>query len=238
MGRELLILPFGILPLLLLLAYVVWKVLVATGQRTVTDDRRLGETEFPMEVSMLLNGTNEDELSFSGDGRGVILMIKKAYQELSTTAEAEEYVRDKLRDHDEINPDYIGQLKVTSVVATEADRGYRLIMTMPASTVLSHEYIEKEVRNLGRVFTRNTVNHHRFLLFAKPDREVRFSEGKALVRIGRQQLVPTFMGNWTDRVMSERQITRNLKNRMWNLVEVKCTSIDRHTYCGEIMLSR
>jgi hypothetical protein len=119
---------------------------------------------------------------------------------------------------------------------TEADRGNRLIMTMPASTVLSNEYIEKEVRNLGRVFTRNTVNHHRFLLFAKSDREVRFSEGKVLVRIGRQQLIPTFTGNWKDQVMSERQITRNLKNRLWNLVEVKCTSIDRHTYCGEIML--
>jgi len=237
MGQTILILPFGILPLVLLAGYLVWKVLQATGQRTITDDRRSGATEFPTEVSTLLNGMNEDELAFSDDGKSVVLTVKKTYRDLPDKESAEDYLKDHFRSHDDdLNSKWAAELEVLEVTPTAEDGGYRLKMRMPASTVQSMEYIENEIKNLGRVFLRNTVNEHRWLLFALGDRHVEVVEGKLLVRIARVQLVPTFLGNWKEGVMSERQITRNIKNRLRNQVEVRSTRIDRQTYCGEIVL--
>lgn len=235
LGQQLLILPFGILPLVLLAAYVVWKMLEATGQRTITDDRRFGTTEFPTEVSFLLCGTNSDELTISDDGKSVLLTVKDAYREIPDTESAQEYVRDHLYRQEEANRAWVDQLTVTHVGRTEQLRGYRLSLTMPRSAVLSMDYIEREIRNLGRVFIRNSVNEHRWLLFPQEPRSVEVSSGRVLVRVGRVQLLPTFLGNWKDGVMSERQITRNIKNRLWNQADVKCISIDRQTYRGEII---
>lgn len=233
---QLLILPFGILPLILLAAYLIWKVLQATGQHTITNDHRFGTTEFPTEVSTLLCGTNHNGLAFSEDGKGVILTIPDAYCDFPDTASAQRYVKDAIYGHDDVSRDWADQLAVTQVARTEQPRGYRMAITMPRDTVLSMEYIENEIRNLGRVFTRNTSNDHRFLLFPQDVRHVEVSNGRLLVRVGRVQLVPTFLGNWKDGVMSERQITRNIKNRLWNQVDVRCISIDRQTYSGEIVL--
>ena len=83
--HEMLILPFGILPLVLLAIYLVWKMLEATGQRTITNDRRV-TTEFPTEVSALLCGINSDELVFNEDGKSVVLKIANAYRELPDSA--------------------------------------------------------------------------------------------------------------------------------------------------------
>lgn len=235
LGQQLLILPFGILPLILLAGYLVWKVLEASGQRTFTNDRRFGITEFPTDVSTLLGGTNHNELAFSEDGKSVILTIPNAYREMHDSASAKQYINDSLRGGDEVDHAWADQLAVTHVACTERPRVYRLTLTLPRSTALSMQYIENEIKNLGRVFMRNTVNEHRFLLFPKEARRVEVSNGRVLVYVGRVQLVPTFLGNWKDRVMSERQITRNIKNRLWNQVDVKCISIDRQTYCGEIV---
>jgi len=54
-----------------------------------------------------------------------------------------------------------------------------------------------------------------------------------LVYVDRKQTVPSFI-NTKQRAMSEKQITRNIKNRMLNRVDVMCLSIDKNTYCGEI----
>lgn len=235
LGQQLLILPFGILPLILLAAYIAWKVMEATGQRAVTNDHRFGTTEFPSEVSALLCGTNQYELAFSDDGNSVILTIPDAYRELTDTASAEQYIKESLYQQEEVNRAWVDQLAVTSVARREQQRGYRLTITMPRSTALSMKYIENEIKNLGRVFTRNTVNDHRWLLFPQGNRRVELCDGRVVVHVERVQLVPTFLGNWKDRVMSERQITRNIKNRLWNQVAVKCIRIDRQTYCGEIV---
>jgi hypothetical protein len=233
--HQILILPFGILPLILLAAYLVWKVLEATGQRTITDDRRFGTTEFPTEVSKLLCGMNHDELAFSADGKSVILTILDAYCELANSANAQRYIKDNFYGEDDVNRAWADQLTVTHVARTEQPRGYRLTITMPCSTVLSMKYIENEIKNLGRIFTRNASNDHRWLLFPQEARSIEVSKGRMLVRVGRVQLVPTLLGNWKDGVMSERQITRNIKNRLWNRVDVRCISIDRQTYYGEII---
>ena len=236
LGQQLLILPFGILPLVLLGAYIVWKVLEATGQRTVTNDRRSGITEFPTEISTLLNGTNNDELAFSEDGKSVILTLQDVGRNLSDKQSAMQYLNDHLRRHDDdLVWEWAEQLAVVDVSAGEQPSSYKLTITMPSSTVLSMEYIENEIKNIGRVFIRNTVNETRYLLSARDARHVEKIAGRLLVRIGRVQLVPTFLGNWKDGVMSERQITRNIKNRLWNQVDVRCISIDRQTYCGEIV---
>ena len=234
--HQVLILPFGILPLILLAAYLVWKVLEATGQRTVTNDRKFGTTEFPTEVSALLCGTNQNELAFSDDGKSIILKIQDAYCELPDSASAERYIKDDLYRRDDVNCDWVDQLAVTHIARTEQPRGYRLTIRMPLSTVLSIKYIDGEIKNLGRVFIRNSSNEHRWLLFPQEARSVEMSNGHVLVRVGRVQLLPTLLGNWKDGVMSERQIRRNIKNRLWNQVAVKCISIDRQKYCGEIIL--
>ncbi len=94
-GQQLLILlPSGILPLILPVTYLVWKVLQSTGQRTFTDDRRFGTTEFPTEVSSLLCGTNRNELAFSEDGKSVILTIANAHHELPNSSSAQQCIRD------------------------------------------------------------------------------------------------------------------------------------------------
>lgn len=233
--HQMLILPFGILPLVLLAIYLVWKMLEATGQRTITNDRRFGTTEFPTEVSALLSGTNSNELVFFEDGKSVVLKIANAYRELPDCAAAEQYIKESLRG-EEVNSAWADELTVTDVVCTELPRSYSVTLTMPQSIVLSTEYIENEVNNLGRVFTRNASNDHRWMLFPKGDRRIEVRDGKVMVEVERVQLVPTFLGNWKDRVMSERQITRNIKNRLWNQVDVVCIGIDSRTYSGEIIL--
>lgn len=235
--REILILPFGILPLVLLAAYLVWKVLEGIGQETITNNRRFGTTEFPSEVSALLCGTNQDELAFSPDGKSVILTIQNAYCELPDVASAKQYLEDSfISGQGDVNPAWADQLIVTNVTCSEQPGIYEMTITMPRSTVLSMDYIENEIKNLGRVFLRNTSNNHRWLLFPKGARSVEVSNDRVLVQVGREQLVPTFLGNWKDQVMSERQITRNIKNRLWNQVDVKCIKIDGGMYYGEIIL--
>lgn len=234
-SHQLLILPFGMLPLILLAAFLVWKLLETTVQRTITNDRRFGTTEFPTEVSTLLCGTNHNELDFSADGQSVILTIPKAYRELPDLASAQQYIKDDLYSQHDVNSAWVDQLAVTNVDRIEQPRGYKLTITMPRTTVLAMDYIENEITNLGRVFTRNTSNEHRFLLFPQKGKRVEMSNGRVLVQIDRVQLIPTFLGNWKEGFMSERQITRNIKNRLWNQVDVRCISIDRKTYCGEII---
>lgn len=234
--RSIVILPFGILPLVLLAAYIAWKMLQGTGQRLVTNDRRFGETEFPTIAASLLCGLNKDELSFSEDGQRLVVTVERAYRELPDAAAASQYVQEHLRHRDEAGFEAAEQLTVSHVERREGGGGYRLTLAIPRDVVLSRSYIESEMRNLGRVFIRNLTNEHRWLLPAKGDREVEWNGSKALVRISRVQLVPTMLANWTDGVMSERQITRNIKNRLWNLVDVRCVSIDAHTYVGEIAI--
>lgn len=232
---ELLILPFGVLPLVLLAAFIVWKAIEATVQGTIINDRRFGTTEFPTEVSRLLFGTNQDELAFSDDGKSVVLTIKKAYREIPDIASAELYVKDNLYRRDDVNADWVDQLAVTHVAQTEQPRGYKLTITMPRSTVLSMNYIENEIKNLGCVFVRNTFNKHRYLYYPQNTQRIETSNGRLLVHIHRIQLVQGFFDDSKELVMSERQITRNIRNRLWNQVDVKCISIDRQTYCGEIV---
>ena len=211
--------------------------LEATGQRTITNDRRFGITEFPTEVAALLCGMNNDELAFSVDGKSVTLTIQDVYCELPESGSAEGYIKDNLQRQDDVNHAWSDQLAVTHIARTEQPGGYRLTITMPRNTVLSMKYIENEISNLGRVFTRNSTNQHRWLLFPQKARNVEVSNGRILVRVGRVQLIPTFLGSWKEGVMSERQITRNIKNRLWNQVDVRCISIDQQTYYGEIIFS-
>lgn len=236
-GQTILILPFGILPFVLLAAYLLWKVLEATGQRTITNDRRFGKTEFPTEPSALLCGVNRDELAFTEDGKSIILTIKGAYPDLADIGAAQRYIEEKLSRQYDMDQAWAGHLVVTRVVRNEEPRGCEVTITMPRSTILSIEYIEKEIKNLGCVFERSTVNDHRSLTPAREPRLVEVNNGRVLVRSGRIQLLPTLLGNWKEGVMSERQITRNIKNRLWNQVEVRCITIDRQAYCGEIVLS-
>lgn len=236
MGREILILPFGILPLVLLAIYIIWRSLQAVWQRTVTDNHRQGETEFPTDIGALLCGTNTDELEFNSRAGSVVLNVSNAYCELSDLSSAQKYLKEGLSYAEGVNQAWAEQLIVTEVVPNDRPRSYKLTISAPRGLVLSAEYIEREIENVGRIFLRNLTNQHRFLLFPRGERRIEVRGDRVRFHIERVQLVPTFMGNWTDEVMSERQITRNIQNRLWNHAVVKCVSIDRKTYVGEIVL--
>jgi hypothetical protein len=233
---EFLILPFGILPLILLVVYLIWKVLQAIGQRAITDNHRFGRTEFPSDISTLLCGTNEYELAFTEDGKSVILTMPDAAGDFSSSVSVQDYIRNTLSKRDDVSQEWIDQLTVVNVASHGKVGSCRITITMPSTIVVSIRYIENEIKNIGRVFMRNTSNRQRFLLFPQKTQHIEVINGRVFVRIDRVQLVPNFLGGWTEGVMSERQITRNIKNRLWNQVDVKCTRLDRKTYCGEIIL--
>lgn len=89
---------------------------------------------------------------------------------------------------------------------------------------------------MGRVFKRNTAgNSVRWLLGSPGERKIIRIDGRLFVYIDRIQMVQGIVDDTKEIIMSEKQITRNIKNRLWNRVDVKCISIDENTYFGKII---
>ena len=107
---------------------------------------------------------------------------------------------------------------------------------MPDEIVLTRDYIEHEIKNIGNVFKRNDQgNNCRYLLGALGEHEIVKMDDRLLAYIERRQRVQSFFGE-KDITMSKKQITQNIKNRLWNRVDVKCISIDKKTCCCEITI--
>jgi hypothetical protein len=111
----------------------------------------------------------------------------------------------------------------------------QITISIPDEVVLTDQYIDHEIQSVGRVFIRNHAgNSIRWLHYPQGERKCIRKEGRLFVYIDRLQIVPGFFdGKQT--MMSVNQITRNIKNRLWNRVDVKCISMDERTYCGEIL---
>ena len=133
--------------------------------------------------------------------------------------------------------DWVNHYNITKIGKNKETGKQQIIISMPDEVVLTDQYIDHEIQNIGRVFTRNAgAVAQRWLLWSHGERKTMREHGRLLVYIERIQLVPgIFQDFGKEKIMSEKQITRNIKNRLWNRVDVKCISITESTYCGEIL---
>lgn len=244
MGQTLLILPFGLLPVFFVIAYIFF---IKTGdgvQKNIGSKFRDGITEYPTEVSLLLYGTNDNKIEFTDDGKSIILTIKSPeymgvspFININDAASIKKYIKERVAfGGDYFDPDLFDLHVIEDIVQDEGAGVHRLTMTLPDKIVRTEEYIEHEICNVGRMFKRNNSpgNSIRWLIYPQGERRVSKKDGRLFVYIDRLQVVPGFLDE-KQIIMSERQITRNIKNRLWNRLDVKCISIDEKTYCGEII---
>lgn len=239
MTRELLIFPFGLIVLSIL--GIIFFLIFVRDIFELGFSSRLGEgiTEYPSMVSVLLYGSNEDTLTFSSDGRKVILEHSASNELFMDTNSLRKRVTEIMRSgYEESLTKFIEFISVEDCTRCIKTGKLQVTITIPDEVVRNKEYIENEIANLGRVLIRNTGNDVRWLLCPDSgERRVKEVDGEMLVYIKRRQLVPGWIGERSRR-MSERQITRNIRNRLWNRFEVNCVSIDKYTYCGEIVASK
>jgi hypothetical protein len=238
MGNTLLILPFGLLPVFFVIAFLFFTKADEGVQKNIGSKIRAGITEYPTEVSLLLYGENEHKIEFTDDGKSIILTINSpkynGISDISDAASIKKYLKLVDRGQDRFEPDLFDCLVIEAIVKNEETGIHRVTVTLPDEIVRSEKYVEHEIFNVGRVFKRNNGNSIRWLLHSNGERRISKKDGRMFVYIDRLQVVPGFLDEKAI-IMSERQITRNIKNRLWNRLDVKCISIDEKTYCGEII---
>ena len=239
MTRELLILPFGLIVLSILCIIFFFIFVRDVFELGFGSKWGEGVTEYPSMVSVLLYGSNEDTLTFSSDGRKVIYELSSSPELFIDTNSLKKRVEETMQSgYEESLKKFIEFLIVEDCTRSSETGKLQVTITIPDEVVSSTEYIENEIANLGRVLIRNAGNDVRWLLYAEGgERRVTEIDGVMRVYIRRLQLVPGWIGE-RSRIMSERQITRNIRNRLWNRFEVNCVSIDKYTYFGEIVASK
>ncbi len=137
---------------------------------------------------------------------------------------------------DELDPELLSRHVIIGVTLNAEQDVAKIVITLPDDIVRSESYIEREVMNVGRVFVRNISNSVRWLQYPQGERRLERREGYLFVHIDRSQIAPGFLD--TKQVtMSERQITCNIKSRLWHRVDVRCVNMSDKAYCGEIIIS-
>lgn len=234
-GTTLLIFPFGILPILLIIGWILFSTAGSLIHVNIGSKVRSGITEYPTGISMCLYGGNNNEIAFTDDGKSVIITVKPSWDiNIDNIDEVKNVLKTYIGHHGAENLDWFDHYIITKASKNEVDGGYQIVVSISDEVVLSSQYIEHEIQNVGRVFKRNSVNKMRWLLQPQGMRKTMRKDGRLFVYIDRMQLVPG-MFDEKQKIMSEKQITRNIKNRLWNRVNVKCISIDANTYCGEML---
>lgn len=235
-AASVIIFPYGALPVLLFAGILLYYKLDDTFQKVAASKLRSGITEYPLEASMHLEGDNENKISFTKDGKSIELTtMTPSYIDFETPNGIRNYLKDKLKHLNSANPEWVDYYIVSTTSINKKTGELTATITMPDNIVLSKQYIEHEIKNVGRVFKRNyRGNSIRWLQPVQGERKLLMKNGRLLVYIDRKQIVPSFFDSKVV-VMSERQITRNIKNRLWNRADIKCISINNDTYCGEIV---
>jgi len=236
-GHTIIFLPLGLLPIFFIVGFLFWNRAEEGAQKNIGSKLRQGITEFPIDISLMLCGENYNELKFTNGGKSVILTIASKNHGIDSVQAAKEYIRTRLSSHrEDVNFDFANLLEIKNITYDSSTGFCNLTITLPDEVVRSEEYIKHEINNLGRVFVRNNGgNTIRHLWCIQGDRVVSKENDRIVVKIDRNQVVPGFLGGKTI-VMSERQITRNIINRLWNRVSVRCLRIDEENYLGEIIL--
>lgn len=224
------------MPILFFVGVILYFYADDLYQKNVGSKVSSGITEFPLEASMCLYGTNENKINFSEDGSSVVLTIETpSYINLDTPANVREYLKEKMRGIDSVDLNWVDQYTITAISENEEVGSHQIVVSIPDEVVLTDKYINHEIKNVGRVFKRNNAgNSIRWLLYPQGERRTERKDGRLFVYIDRLQIVPGILDE-KQKIMSEKQITRNIKNRLWNRVDVKCISLDEKTYCGEIL---
>lgn len=250
--HTILVLPFGLLIIYFFVSFVFFHKAKEGAEKHVGSKIRQGITEYPHLISLFLIQSEKNKIEFSGDGKSVILTIElwdivledmNIGDASSVKNHIEEYLKklgsENVRNHpdDDFHQYLFGHYIVNNITLDTQTGCHHLTVTLPDEVVCGAEYIEHEIRNLGSVLTVNSSNHARWFTGTQGERRFFKRDGRMLVYIDRKQVVPGFIDTKSI-IMSERQITRNIKNRLWNRVDVRCISIDENTYCGEIIHCR
>lgn len=242
-GNVPLILPFGVLPLILLAAYIVYVRTAESSDKHIGSKRRKGTDEFPLEITALWAGKRAEDLAFTSDGKAVHLTMRPIAEGHLDTPEA--VIKElsgalvDCRNHggERLFEDWLSHCRIHSTQQDPENGHYRVTLSPDDAMVKSQTYIDHEIRNLGRVMMSNsTTNKARYLTSGSISNQcTRSDDGRLLVTINRRQQVPGFLDSRKEITMSGPQITRNLQNRLWNRVEVRCLSLDDTTYHGELV---
>jgi hypothetical protein len=219
------LLPFGLLPILFFVVWMIWFRVSDDAQKHIGSKIREGITEFPNDISTLLEGVNKDELRFTEDGKAVVLSVKDAARsDIRDVISAKEYLTTYVPERRDILEEAFSRLQVANLSIDSAKDVAHITISLDDKTIRTLAYIEHEIKNFGRVFTRNSANGHRWLLYSQGKSGVEKKDGRLFVHISRKQSVPSFLETTTI-LLSERQITRNIKNRLWNRFEASTKPI-------------
>ncbi|MBB3048915.1 hypothetical protein FHR99_003189 [Litorivivens lipolytica] len=205
-------------------------------QHFIGRNRRKGITEYPTDISALLEGHNANELAFSSDGTSVVATLEDDYlAKMSVPDELRCALKDMIYHARKFGNSVWADFYQIEVLPASTESAHPQVrITMPPEVAMSDAYIEHAIERVGCVFYRIHSNNNRIAQPPQGDRIVEFCGDDIKVRIGRRQSVPS-IAETKQIVMSEAQITRNIKNRLWNSVEVECTGIDDDNYYGRII---
>lgn len=239
-GLSVILFPYGALPILIFIGILAYYKFDDLYQDLIAKRFRSGITEYPLEISMHLYGNeNENKISFSLDGRSIKLgMMRPEYSyidDIETPDGIKNYLKSKSSSSEHADTKWIDKYIVSDIHINEDSGELSATITIPDETALSRKYIEHEIKNIGRVFKTNSAgNSIRWLQHAQGERKTLIGGSGLFVYIDRRQVIPGFFGSKVV-TMSERQITRNIKNRLWNRADVECVSLTDTTYCGKIL---
>lgn len=235
---TLLILPFGLIPLYFIVCGVIFLLSRDKLQKKIGSKMRSGITEFPLEISQLLYGTEKISINFSKDGKSLIITAESpCYTNLDIPQNVIDYFKDRIKNLDKVNLNWVDSYLIEEITKNNEAGTHQIRVSIPDEVVLTDEYIEHEIKNVGRVFITNNFNRVRWLLHSLNSNRIERKGDKLFVYIDRMQTVPDFITDTRRVIMSEKQITDNIKNRLWNRVDVRCVSLDEKTYCGEVIFT-
>lgn len=228
--------PLGVLPIIFIGGGILYFIVDDFYQKKIGCNIGGGITEFPLEASMCLNGKNNNKIGFSDDGRSLVLDIEtRGCIDLSTPTNLKMYLKEVKGSTANVNLDWVDKYIIETVRENKESKMIRVVVSIPDDVVLTDKYINHEIENIGCVFVLGGHgNDIRYLGHPQGERRTERKDGMLLVYIHRLQIVPGFLFE-KQKTMSEKQITRNIKNRLWNRVDVKCISLDEDNYCGVIL---
>jgi len=242
MGQTILILPLGLAPLIFFIVWIVFIKGSDTNEKYIAPKIRKGKTEYPVEVTGLWNVGSVEKVEFTNDGKSIAVTVNPlASSTLTTNEDIKQWIITSLNEYRSHNSEKVVHDWVNHCIiegTTEDSKTGSLIITLTVDDQLikNHDYLWHEIKNVGRVHMANTTtNGSRYLSHRTPKNELHRENGRILVTIERTQSTQGVFDSWKEVIMSERQITRNIENRLWNRYQVKCISMDDDSYYGEII---
>lgn len=247
-GNTLLILPFGLLPIAFFIGYIIFIKSDEANQKYIAGNLKSGNTEFPALLTDLLGcGCS---LRFTNDGHNIIVSIP--YYDFSPINCADEFlaqIKSYRKNCLSNSLNWLDQCQISDIRRVKrmetkqfSNNEFRKVesefteaeLFLPKQVISTIEYITGEIEDLGRTLITDGGARKR-LNYVYGTREVEFKEGKYYVRISREQESSGIFSS-KNTTMSEKQITRNIKNRLWNKATISGASVDAQYYYGFVQI--